>query len=178
MPVDFPTIFNYFQQIGVFEYVLPFLLVFSLVFAVLEKTQILGKEKTNINVVVSIILGLLLIAQTQIVSIINTFIPKMSLFIIVVLMFFLVTGIFGETTKGWTGLPLVIAVIVTILAVIWALTPTIGLALPSWFQPTDQDVALMVLIAAIIAAIAYIGRKEKPRETFLEKLEKGLRGKE
>ena len=37
------------QQIGVFDYVLPFILVFALVFAVLQKTGILGQEKKNLN---------------------------------------------------------------------------------------------------------------------------------
>ena len=50
------------------SFVLPFLLVFTIVFAILEKTKIFGatkdgESKKNINAVVALVLGLLMIAQ-------------------------------------------------------------------------------------------------------------------
>ena len=36
---------QFFKELGLFDVVLPFILVFALVYAVLEKTMILGKEK-------------------------------------------------------------------------------------------------------------------------------------
>ncbi|MBW2999610.1 hypothetical protein KY339_02955, partial [Candidatus Woesearchaeota archaeon] len=38
---------DFFAEIGVYDVVLPFLLVFTIVFAVLEKTRILGVEKVR-----------------------------------------------------------------------------------------------------------------------------------
>ena len=44
------------------EYVLPFLLVFTLVFAILDKTKLLGEEKRQINAIMSLVIGLILLA--------------------------------------------------------------------------------------------------------------------
>ncbi|MBI2652090.1 hypothetical protein HYX00_01375, partial [Candidatus Woesearchaeota archaeon] len=43
------------------DVLLPFLLIFVIVFAILQKTKILGDSKKNLNVVVAIVVGLLVV---------------------------------------------------------------------------------------------------------------------
>jgi hypothetical protein len=59
---------NFLKELGFFDVVLPFLLVFTIVFAILEKTRILGTMKVsdgtdvankNLNSVVAFVIGLL-----------------------------------------------------------------------------------------------------------------------
>ncbi len=96
---------QFFQEFGLFDVVLPFLLVFSLVFAVLEKTMILGKESAsgkdipnkNLNASMAFVIAMLVIASTRIVSIINTALPNIILLLVVSLMFLLLIGIFVGT---------------------------------------------------------------------------------
>ena len=61
--VDFYSLFYVLESSGFYEYVLPFFLVFVVIFAILEKTRILGgtqtKPATNLNMILSIILGLM-----------------------------------------------------------------------------------------------------------------------
>ena len=42
---------------GLTDVMLPFLLIFTIMFAVLQKTRILGEEKRQINMVVSLVFG-------------------------------------------------------------------------------------------------------------------------
>ena len=44
------------------ETILPFLLVFTLVFAILEKTKILGDGKRQIDAIVALVIGLIFVA--------------------------------------------------------------------------------------------------------------------
>ena len=46
---------------GLTDVLLPFLLIFTLVFAVLQKTEILGDDKKNFNVIIALVLGLLFV---------------------------------------------------------------------------------------------------------------------
>ena len=39
------------EQIGLTDVLLPFFLIFTLVFAILQKTELLGHDKKNFNVV-------------------------------------------------------------------------------------------------------------------------------
>ena len=51
------------------EVILPFLLVFAVVFAILQKTKILGEGKKQIDAIVSLVIGLIVIAFSQILFI-------------------------------------------------------------------------------------------------------------
>ena len=55
MAVDFRDVLSLGEEIGAFDVLLPFLLVFTLAFAVLDKSKILGKMK-QLNVVVSFVI--------------------------------------------------------------------------------------------------------------------------
>ncbi|PIY59848.1 hypothetical protein COY95_04925, partial [Candidatus Woesearchaeota archaeon CG_4_10_14_0_8_um_filter_47_5] len=57
----FPDIFIYLEQLGVRDSILPFFLIFILVFATLKKTKIIAQGSTSINRMLSLILALMTI---------------------------------------------------------------------------------------------------------------------
>lgn len=124
---------------GIFEFVLPFLLIFTITFAILEKTKILGSEegraRTNINAVIAFILGLLMITQFEIVQTMNNFLPKVSLFLVIAVMFLILVAIFGaKLDEGFSGILLGIATLVSLVVIYWALGPTLGFEVPWWVE--------------------------------------------
>jgi len=161
------------KDMGVYDYILPFLLAFTVLFAILEKIKIFGTDKKNVNVVVSVIIALLLIVQTPLVLILNNFLGKITLFILVVIMFLIVTGIFGvDAEGGFKGSTLTVIVIVCILAIFWALSPGV-MELPGWLNPGSNDIAVIILVVVIIATIAFITGSKKP-EGILERIGKEI----
>ena len=153
------------QSSGLYEIALPFLLIFTIVFAILEKTKIFGikgnEPRSNINAVVSVILGLLIINQFEIVDRLNLFLPKVSLFIVVAIMFLILLGVFGANVgeNGFSGILLLIFAIISLLVIYWALTPTIGLDtigpywLESWVYDNSSSLIAFVIIGIIIWAV-------------------------
>jgi len=85
---------DFFRAFGFFDIVLPFLLVFTIVFAILEKTKILGEDKANLNAMVAFVVGLLFVGAIGLVSIINEALPNVALFLIVILSFLMLFGAF------------------------------------------------------------------------------------
>ena len=184
--LDFNSFVDWFDTAGGFDVLLPFLLVFTIVFAVLEKTRILGEDKKNFNVIIALVVGALLVSQTALVEIINLFIPRVSLFIVIGLMLMLLIGLFGGGGE-WTGFMFSIAAIVSVIGIIWALLPTYYSAdLPNWFQLEDQDKAVLLTIFVFILVIWYV-TKEPGRGTgpnvleslgkLSEGINKGLKGR-
>ncbi|MBS3134282.1 hypothetical protein J4214_03555 [Candidatus Woesearchaeota archaeon] len=98
---------DFFRDFGIFDVVLPFLLVFTIVYAILEKTRILGVEKTkddekgipnkNLNAMVAFVIGLLVVAASNIVGIINESLPNIVLLLVVSISFLLLIGAFMQT---------------------------------------------------------------------------------
>src|SRR3989338_7636256 len=91
--VDFNSVIDSFADIGGFDVVLPFILVFAVVFAILRKISLFGENK-NVDAIVSLILAAFLISSTEIVNILTGFLPRVSMIVLVLLMLILVVGIF------------------------------------------------------------------------------------
>src|SRR3989338_8886122 len=80
MATPFRQVIEFFDTIGLFDVVLPFLLVFTIVFAILEKTKVLGTEdiegkkytKKNLNAIASFVMAFLVVASSELVEIITT----------------------------------------------------------------------------------------------------------
>ncbi len=179
--LNFGDVFAYLKYIGVIDFVLPFLLVFSIVFAILEKTKILGSEKTNISVVVSSVIALLLVMQQGIVQIINLFLPRVSLIIVVILMgLLLISLLAGREYQGLSGSMFGLAIILVIVAIVLALT--LPPATSGFFISEADKQALLrigIPIAVFLLAIYLVtsGGEKKKKESILERLARDVGGK-
>lgn len=74
------------------DYILPFLLVFTIIFAILEKTQLLGGGKKQINAIIGLIVGLALIAFPFARNMIVLLMPYLAVVVVILLVFMLLYG--------------------------------------------------------------------------------------
>ena len=117
------------ENLGLLEVLLPFLLIFTIAFAVLQKSKILGPESRRFNVIVSFVLAMASVIphvigrQPDVVPIINSALPNVSLLMIASMMALLLMGVFGSDVNvggsdlaGWAVLFAIVAVGWTFLA--------------------------------------------------------------
>ncbi len=180
------TFYDFFYQLqssGFFEFVLPFLLVFTIVFAILEKTMLFGKTKendpkTNIDVVVALIIGFIMINQFEIVEKLNLFIPKVSLFIVVAVMFLILVGIFGaKVESGFSGILLFVFAIASLFIIYWALIPgssgdLVGGDVGYWLEANSGTLLVIVIIGVIIWAVTGGGKKKETKTNWNDMFDK------
>ncbi|MFA4887473.1 MAG: hypothetical protein WC595_04625 [Candidatus Nanoarchaeia archaeon] len=121
----------FFRDFGLFDVVLPFLLVFAIMYALLEKTRILGFDKDAkgnefpkhaLNSTVSFVVAMLVVATNKVVTAINTALPNVVLLLVSFVSFLLLIGMFykegafdfgSAEFKGWR-----VGFMITILAFI------------------------------------------------------------
>ncbi len=124
---------EFLKEFGFYDVVLPFLLVFTIVYAVLQKTKIFGaKEPTkNINAMIAFVIALFFVATTNLVEGTTEFLPNVVVLLITLMSFMMLVGFFYtdkefsfENHKFWK-------VFLTIIFFI-------GIVLLSWhaFAPT------------------------------------------
>lgn len=171
----FRNAIEFLNDIGLYDVVLPFLLVFTLVFAILEKTKILGIgkldgeeiTKKNLNAMTAFICAFLVIASTQMVSIINNIIANVVLLLILSVCFLLLVGSFhgeGEFTlkdfPGWVRAMVAIMffgiVIIFLNAMGW-LQAIIGLL----YMMDVEWVSSLVFLLLVVGMIGLIVREPK-----------------
>lgn len=103
---------TFLEQLGVFDIVLPFFLVFTLVFAYLEKTKVFGTEtykspddgdtyelpRKNLNSVIALTTAFFVVASAQLVRIISEIASSTVLILMLGFSFTLVVGAFSKET--------------------------------------------------------------------------------
>ena len=120
------------QELGILgsefftQVILPFVLVFTLIFAILEKSKILGDGKRQINSIVSLAMALILIGVPLARGVITDIVPVISVVAVVILVFLLLYGFVGGTERGLLNRPLqiVVGVIAAIVIIVTLMIST------------------------------------------------------
>jgi len=85
------------------EYILPFVLVFTLIFAILEKTKILGEDKKQVSILVGIVVGLIFISFPYPKGIVIFLMPFLALAVVILFVFMLLYGFIVQKEKDVLG---------------------------------------------------------------------------
>jgi hypothetical protein len=144
-----------------YSILVPFLLVFVIVYAILEKTNILGEGKKMVNLIVSFSIAFIFIGVPAIVNITLRIIPIVSFIIILLLCLLLLFGFAGVDTqkskllKIILGIVLGIALVVTIL---WA-TGVLGMMSGTLGSGFLSYVVFFIIFIIVIVAVLLGGKK-------------------
>ena len=151
------------------EAVLPFILIFTVVYAILQKSQILGKEKKQIDALVGLVVGLITITFANAVGIISSLLPFLAVSIVLILVFLILVAMVSSGEKGielhpgfkWTiailsFLAVVVAGLVVTGAWDYLINSFSGSSGSSWIT---NIVFLLVIGGAVVAV--FFGDKKK-----------------
>ncbi len=109
------------------KFVFPFLLIFFIVFAVLEKTKVLGDDKKQLNAMISFVIGLIFVGSVFPKEVVGNLILFLTVSLIVVFVILLLWGFVSvdkqtefSVGSGMKKFGAAVIIIATIIAVIWA----------------------------------------------------------
>ncbi len=81
------------QQAGVFDYLLPFLLIFAIVLGILSATHILGANK-GLHVIIALVVGLLALQLNFVPDFFREVFPRLGVALAVILVIMILVGLF------------------------------------------------------------------------------------
>ncbi len=152
------------------DYILPFVLVFTLIFAILSKTKLLGEDKKQINAIIGLVVGLILIAFPFARNIIVQLMPFLAVSAVVLLVFMLLYGfVFGKSEDVLNkGVKITLAIIFSLGLI------TVLLFATGWWdlvynfvfgrQGSSQIWINVLLIVVLAGAVIAVIKGEKPKE--------------
>jgi len=144
--------------------ILPFLLIFTVVFAILEKTGILGKEKKYANLIVALVIGFMFIGVQTFVGFTLRFIPMIAVLIVVLLAYLIIFGFMNVDITENQGLKVAFGIIFG-LTILGALLWSAGILEKITASKPSADVLgiviLVVLIAGAISLVVSTGKKSE-----------------
>lgn len=170
--MDFQSMIFTLERYGVSDVLLPFILIFTIVFAVMQKTKLLGDGRKNYNVIVALVMALAVViphvlgkypSGSDVVVIMNNALPNVSIILVAILMVMIIMGLFGANIKlagttmgGWF-------MIIAILLIFAIFGNAAGWFNAGWLDRLipDQDTRnLIVIILVFGIIIAFITKDD------------------
>ena len=160
MATTITEVLNIWNDIGVFSYVIPFLLIFAVVFAILKKTKILGDENDGILAIIAVALGLLSLQFDMVSEFFAVIFPRFGVGVSIFLVAMIFLGFFfpdRDAKKGvvskWIG-GVVAAFVLLWSFDSWGEWSQFGFG--SWF---NDNFWAIVIVGVIVATIMGVTKK-------------------
>lgn len=180
----FRETFGFLDKIGVFDVVLPFLLIFTIIFAILEKTNVFGTEvidgksysKKNLNSLAAFAIAFFAVASSKVVQAITQISANVVILLFASLFFLMLVGSLNQQAdeKGFalTGIWKTLFILIMFVGLFGIFLNAIETGGRTWLQwvfdwinqfSTNVSVATIVLIGLVVGAMLLITRPEKPQ---------------
>ena len=148
------------------KFALPFLLIFFIVFAILEKTKVFGEDQKQLNALLAFVIGLIFVSVAFPKEVVGNLILFLTVALVVVFVVLLIWGFVsgGELKIESTGLKWAaggLTGVVVLVALVWATGIDAGLFNLLFYQSWSGTFWTNVIFIAVIAgALALILRKQ------------------
>jgi hypothetical protein len=151
------------------QYILPFLLVFVIVFGILEKTKLFGDGKPRLNAIASFVIALIFVGAVSYTHMVQNLTLFLTLAIVAIFVIMLLWGfVWGDAKEGFKPagwmkwLLAIVAGIAFIWAVIWA-TDSLGKIQGFFGGSLGQTIitnGIFLIVVAVALALILIPPKK------------------
>lgn len=148
------------EQYGFFSYLLPFLLIFALVFGILRQAKIFKDEKA-ITGIIAMVVGFLALQFDFVPMFFSEIFPRLGVALAVLLLVLILMGMFVDPSQaalGWTLLG--IGAVITIIVLVNT-AGAVGWSSGYWWSNNWPVVAGAVFILVLIGVIVGGSSEEK-----------------
>jgi hypothetical protein len=177
------NVIAFFDRLGVYDVVLPFLLVFTVVYGIMERSKVFGTQggkegeegstKKNLNAMVAFVIGFLVVASSKIVEAISRVSSQMVILLLLGMFFIMAVGFFYTKEEwekhdlGWPKHAFIVLMFVSLVAIfLGAIRMDSG---QTWLEYgvnwisyywDSAAIASIILIIGIIIFMKYITNEE------------------
>jgi hypothetical protein len=164
------NLLNKLEQFGFFTYVLPFLLVFALVYGVLLMTNIF-KEQKAINGIIALVIGLMALQFDIVPRFFAELFPRLGVGLAIILVAIILLGIFSPE-KAWVVYAFFGIAAIVFIIILVKTAGSVGWYSGYWWYDNWQVVAAAIFILALVGII--VGSSSPPDDTIKSPLLKRL----
>lgn len=156
-------IFYQWEYLGVFDFILPFLLVFAVVFGILNATRFMGDSK-GVYVIVALVVGLMSLRfQDFFTGFLTQLFPRLGIGLAILLTVMILMGLFiAKDEQRYWGWGLAAISLIIAIVIIYQSFEGLGYFWGGYSSDFVGFIILAVLLVGVIIAVATSGGgKEK-----------------
>ncbi len=149
-------VLNVWNNMGVFSYVIPFLLIFAVVFAILKKTGILGDDNDGILAIIAVAIGLLSLQFDFVSKFFSVIFPRFGIGLSLFLILMILVGFFvpkrDVDKKGFA----IIGWVIGLGVVFWSLNSWgewSQFGFGGWFTNNFWAIIILIVVVGTIIGV-------------------------
>src|SRR3972149_1849 len=163
---DFGNLLAYWEQLGVFSYVLPFLLIFAVIFGVLMKIEVFGQNK-GLNAVIALVIGLLSLQFEMVPIFFSEIFPRVGVALSIILVLLVLAGLFLDPNNKAVNYGLLGVGVIVFLAVLVKTAGYLGWYSGYWWYANWPSILIgLVVLGIFFAIINSAGPKTKVPDLY------------
>jgi hypothetical protein len=167
MAFDIAYVLSAWEAAGIYDFVLPFLLIFAVIFGVLRATNILG-DNSGVAAVVSLTISLLALRVTGdylIPRFFQEIFPRFAVVLSILIVLLILVGLFipKEHVKGWFIGFGSVAAIAGVVIVVQSFERA-GLSYGGWWTANWPTVLFVIALVVVIIAV-FMEKAPKDKES-------------
>ena len=155
---QFGSLIESLSQLGFFSYILPFLLIFALIYGVLMKMKLF--EKNAINGIIALAVALLAIQFEAVPMFFSDIFPRLGIGLAIILVILILVGLFLPN-QGWVGYVLFGVSALIVLVILYQSAGVAGSNYLYWFE---NYWPLLVGLIFIIVVVVLLTREKGTKQ--------------
>jgi len=165
---SFQEIFLQWEAIGVFDFFLPFLLIFAVIFGILNSTGILSENK-GVHVIVALVIALISIRFVLVTEFLNVLFANLGIGIAVLIVLLIMVGILIPNQRVDATFKIFVIVAMVISAIIAVVTLNQFAWFGSfWWQENWLNILWLLLIGLGIYLLMNSGGKGSDKKDSVD----------
>jgi hypothetical protein len=163
-------------DLDIFFYVLPFLLIFALVFAIMQKIRIMGggsKENKGVSAVVAITVGLMALQFDSVPYFFQIIFPKVGIALSILLVTIILLGLFIDFTQYASAAYIFMGIggVVSVWVLLSSIQDYSWWTGSFWANNISSIVALIIVVIFIAVVVGSGPKENKQKNFFTDKIE-------
>jgi hypothetical protein len=153
------------RAIGFFDFLLPFILFFAIVYGALDKTKVFGENKRDINSVVALVIALVATTTAMVTKALAGFLPWIGFIALVVVSFLMIVALVVGDVSHLANIPYFKEAMVIVVAIFIAIVFVYAVGLEQLFPQISlsaTDIALIIMLVVGVIAFAAFMRSSGP----------------
>jgi len=148
------------EQAGFFSYLLPFLLIFALVFGILTRVNIF-KDNKVVNGIIALAVALMALQFSFVPEFFAQIFPRLGIGLAIILGIMIIVGLFAPKDSPVVNYVLLGIGVITIGAIIIQSAGAVGWQSGQWWQENWQIIIGAIILFILVSVIIGSGSKDK-----------------
>ncbi|VVB82742.1 Uncharacterised protein [uncultured archaeon] len=154
------------EQAGFFSYLLPFLLIFALIFGILTKINIF-KDNKMVNGIIALSVSLMSLQFSFVPDFFSQIFPRVGVGLAIILAILIIVGLFADPASNAVNYVLLGIGVIVIGVVLIQSTGALGWASGQWWEDNWQMVVGAIFLLILVSIIIGSGSKSnKPAPAY------------